>query len=213
LPRSHKHVLVALLAYARPDLTVYHAQSQLAVELDYSQTYIREILTHLTACRILGVVGTPRQHYATEYAIDLGHLPDRPIGLWRTRDHVPLADASGQRGTEFPSAQSVTQLPPEQGITQLPPERNSVAPRCNGLHSQKARPALQGPGQPTFAAPITPRGTEFGAPETALRHAGLHSIAAGPQSLPLTARPRTGQPYYFMLLIVLMEYTLKVQGG
>ncbi len=31
--------------------------------------------------------------------------------------------------------------------------------------------------------------------ETALRRAGLHSIAAGPQSLPLTARPLTGQPY------------------
>jgi hypothetical protein len=58
---------------------------------------------------------------------------------------------------------------------------------CNGLHSQKARPALQGPGRPTFAAPITPRGTAFGASETALRHAGLHSIAAGPHSLPLTA--------------------------
>jgi hypothetical protein len=79
---------------------------------------------------------------------------------------------------------------------------------CNGLHSQQARPALQGPGRPTFAAPITPRGTEFGASETALRHAGLHSIAAGPQSLPLTARPLTGQLCYFMFPIVLMEYTL-----
>jgi hypothetical protein len=76
LPRSHKYVLLALLAYARPDLTVYHAQRQLAAELDYSKTYIREILTHLTACQILGVVGTPRQHYATEYVIDLRHLPD-----------------------------------------------------------------------------------------------------------------------------------------
>jgi hypothetical protein len=83
LLRSHKHVLLALLAYARPDLTAYYAQSQLAVELDYSKTYIREILTHLMACRILGVVGTRRQHYATEYAIDLGYLPDQPIGLWR----------------------------------------------------------------------------------------------------------------------------------
>jgi hypothetical protein len=78
-------VLLALLAYARPDLTVYHAQSQLAAELDYSETYIREILTHLTACRLLEVLGAPRQHYATEYAIDLAHLPDRPLGRWRTR--------------------------------------------------------------------------------------------------------------------------------
>jgi hypothetical protein len=87
-----------------------------------------------------------------------------------------------------------------------------AANRCNGLHSKKARPTLQGPGRPTCAAPITPRGTEFGAAETALRHAGLHSIAAGPQSLLLTARPWTGQPYYFMLLIVLMEYTLILKG-
>jgi hypothetical protein len=116
-------VLLALLAYARPDLTVYHAQSQLATELDYSETYIREILTHLTACRILGVVGTPRQHYATEYNIDLAHLPDRPIGLWRKRDRAALADASGQSGTELPSEQGVTQLPPD--IL----EGNSVTPR------------------------------------------------------------------------------------
>jgi hypothetical protein len=85
-------------------------------------------------------------------------------------------------------------------------------PRCSGLHYKKARPALQGPGRPTFVATITPRGTEFVASETALRHAGLHSIAAGPHSLPLTARPSTGQPYYFMLLIVFMEYTLSAQG-
>jgi hypothetical protein len=130
LPRAHKHVLLALLAYARPDLTVYHAQSQFATELDYSKTYIREILTHLTACQILGVVGAPRQHYATEYAIDLGHLPDRPVGVWRTRDRALKADASGQSETELPSEQGGTRLPPEQGITQLPPERNPVARRA-----------------------------------------------------------------------------------
>jgi hypothetical protein len=130
LPRAHKYVLLALLAYARPDLTVYHAQRQLAAELDYSKTYIREILTHLTACQILGVVGTPRQHYATEYAIDLGHLPDRPVGVWRTRDRALKADASGQSETELPSEQGGTRLPPEQGITQLPPERNPVARRA-----------------------------------------------------------------------------------
>lgn len=129
LPRAHKHVLLALLAYARPDLTVYHAQSQLATELDYSKTYIREILTHLTACQILGVVGTPRQHYATEYAIDLGHLPDRPLGLWRMRDRAPHAETSGQSETELSSEQEGTRLPSEQGVTQLPPERNPVAPR------------------------------------------------------------------------------------
>jgi hypothetical protein len=124
LPRSHKYVLLVLLAYARPDLTVYHAQSQLAAELDYSETYIREILTHLTACRILGVVGAPRQHYATEYAIELGHLPDQPIGVWRMRDRALQADASGQSHTGLPSEQGITQLLSDMS------EDNAVAPRA-----------------------------------------------------------------------------------
>jgi hypothetical protein len=84
---------------------------------------------------------------------------------------------------------------------------------CNGLHSQKARPALQGPGRPTFAAPITPRGTEFGASETALRGAGLHSIVAGPQSLPLTARLPADQLHHFTLPTVFMGYTLMAHRG
>jgi hypothetical protein len=174
LPRAHKHVLLALLAYARPDLTVYHAQSQLAVELDYSETYIREILTHLTGCRILGVLGPPRQHYATEYAIDLGHLPDRPIGLWRRRDRAVPADASGQSGTELPSEQSVTQFPPEQGIIQLPPERNSVdlrgqlsEPQSNQRNTQEKKLFDQGVGNESPARPASSRaGAKIFAPET-----------------------------------------------
>jgi hypothetical protein len=84
---------------------------------------------------------------------------------------------------------------------------------CSDLHLNRARPALQGSGRSTFAAPSTPRGTAFGASETALKPAGLHSIAAGPQSLPLTARPLTGQLYDFMLPIVLMEYTFIAHRG
>jgi hypothetical protein len=173
LPRSHKYVLLALLAYARPDLTVYHAQSQLAAELDYSETYIREILTHLTACRILGVVGAPWQHYATEYAIDLGHLPDRALGRWRRRDRAPLADASGQSNTQLPSEQGGTGLPPHQGITQLPPECNSVTPRgqlsdpqSNHRNTEEEKLFYQGVGNERPAWPAAPRpGTRVPAPE------------------------------------------------
>lgn len=168
LPRAHKHVLLALLAYARPDLIVYHAQSQLATELDYSETYIREILTHLTACHILGVVGTPRQHYATEYAIDLGHLPDQPIGLWRKRDRALQADASGQSKTELPSEQGVTQLFP--GI----PESNSVTPRAQLSDPQTKHRNVEenklfhkGKMKPILARPAGPRaGVRVPAPET-----------------------------------------------
>jgi large exoprotein involved in heme utilization and adhesion len=173
LPRSHKYVLLALLAYARPDLTVYHAQSQLAAELDYSETYIREILTHLTACRILEVLGAPRQHYATEYAIDLGHLPDRPTGPWRKRDRAALADASGQSETQLPAEQGGTGLPPHQGITQLPLEHNSVAPRgqlsepqSNQRNTQEKKPFDKGVRHARPARSAVPRsGPRVPAPE------------------------------------------------
>jgi hypothetical protein len=56
------------------------------------------------------------------------------------------------------------------------------------------------------------RGTGFVAPETALMRVGLHSIVAGPQSLPLTRRS-TDQPHHFMLPTVWMEYTLMAHRG
>src|SRR6266704_986532 len=77
LPRPQKAVLHALLAYARADLTVYHAQGQLAWECDYTRPIIKKALAALQAQAILRVRQGPRQHRATEYAIDLNQLPSR----------------------------------------------------------------------------------------------------------------------------------------
>jgi hypothetical protein len=56
-----------------------------------------------------------------------------------------------------------------------------------------------------------PHGTGFGAPEPALRRAGLHSTAGGPQSLPLTAGLSADHLHHFTLPTVFMEYTLIAQ--
>ena len=53
------------------------------------------------------------------------------------------------------------------------PERAPPAvDTCSGLHSKRAGIALHGPGRPTLAATITPRGTGLCAPETAIRTYG-----------------------------------------
>jgi hypothetical protein len=81
LPRPQKIVLMALLVYARSDLTVYHAQEQLAWECDYTRPVIKAALAALKAQAILRVLQQPYQHYSTEYAIDLSRLPTRaPYG-------------------------------------------------------------------------------------------------------------------------------------
>jgi hypothetical protein len=88
---------------------------------------------------------------------------------------------------------------------------NTPLRKCSGLHSNRARTALYAPCRPTFAATITPRGTGFVAPETALMCAGLHSIATGLHSLPLTAPQSSDQPHHCMLPTVWMKYTLIAQ--
>ena len=93
LPRPQKAVLQALLAYARPDLTVYHAQGQLAWACDYTRPTIKQALAALKARAILRVLRGPRQHYATEYAIDLSRLPRRaPYQATAVDGHVVVED-------------------------------------------------------------------------------------------------------------------------
>jgi hypothetical protein len=123
LPRPQKAVLQALLAHARADLTVYHAQGQLAWECEYTRPIIKKALAALKAQAILRVRQEPRQHYATEYAIDLNHLPSRaPYRL-----KIPSGDDMSGNGAA-PPGQQETDLPADeallasQGATQLPPD-------------------------------------------------------------------------------------------
>jgi hypothetical protein len=128
LPRPQKVVLIALLTYARPDLTVYHAQEQLAWECDYTRPVIKQALAALRAQAILRVLQGPHQHYATDYAIDLNRLPTRaPYGS-RVVDGEVMAEhgVAVQQEKDLP-AEDVTHL--VQPATELPadePGGNSV---------------------------------------------------------------------------------------
>jgi hypothetical protein len=146
LPRPQKVVLQALLAYARPNLTVYHAQGQLAWACDYTRPIIKKALTALEAQAILRVLQGPRQHRATEYAINLNRLPSRAPYYSRDSDAVPTDGAAspGQREIQLPAelvpltGQRTIDIPAEDTIlaaqheTHLPSDRaggNSVTPR------------------------------------------------------------------------------------
>jgi hypothetical protein len=130
LPRPQKVVLLALLAYARPDLTVYHAQEQLAWECDYTRPVIKAALAALKAQAILRVLQGPHQHYATDYAIDLNRLPSRtPYGS-RAVDGEVMGEhgVAVQQEKDLP-AEDVTHL--VQPAIELPadePGGNSVPP-------------------------------------------------------------------------------------
>lgn len=146
LPRPQKVVLLALLAYARADLTVYHAQGQLAWECDYTRPIIRKALAALEAQAVLRVLQGPRQHRATEYTIDLTRLPSRAPYYAQDSDAGPTEGATSprQREIQLPAelvpltSQQAIKLPsegatlPVQHETELPfddSEGNSVTPR------------------------------------------------------------------------------------
>ena len=127
LPRPQKVVLLALLAYARPDLTVYHAQEQLAWECDYTRPVIKAALAALKAQAILRVIQGPHQHYATDYAIDLSRLPSRaPYGS-RTIDREVIAE-----DRMIQPAQGVIELPADEVIPLAQPEIHLPAGKPGG---------------------------------------------------------------------------------
>jgi hypothetical protein len=119
LPRPQKVVLQALLAYARSDLTVYHAQGQLAWACDYTRPVIKQALAALKAQAILRVLENPRQHYATEYAIDLSQLPSRAPYYAQDSDAGPTDEAASPRQGEIQLPAGVASLA-SQRIIELP---------------------------------------------------------------------------------------------
>jgi hypothetical protein len=132
LPRPQKVVLLALLAYARPDLTVYHAQEQLAWECDYTRPAIKQALAALKAQAILRVLQGPHQHYATDYAIDLSHLPSRApyrskvvAGDAIAEDRMP---APTQRVHDLPAEDEMPLIQPVRGLPAGEPGGKSVSP-------------------------------------------------------------------------------------
>jgi hypothetical protein len=132
LPRPQKVVLIALLVYARPDLTVYHAQEQLAWECDYTRPVIKAALAALKAQAILWVLQGPHQHYATDYAIDLTRLPARaPYGSRAVDGHVRAEDEAAtpaQRESDLPAGDGMPWIQPARGLPPDIPEGKSISP-------------------------------------------------------------------------------------
>jgi hypothetical protein len=185
LPRPQKVVLLALLAYARPDLTVYHAQEQLAWECDYTRPIIKAALAALRAQAILRVVQRPHQHYATEYAIDLSRLPTRaPYGA-----HAAAGDTMAEGGIAVP-IQGTSNLPAEDVTPLIQPVRELPAGKLGGNSvspsGQLADPqVVQDVSKKLFVIgnePTPPR------PDTSLRNGQSH---APPSRRP---RPATTRP-------------------
>jgi hypothetical protein len=133
LPRPQKVVLLALLAYARPDLTVYHAQEQLAWECDYTRPIIKQALAALKAQAILRVIQGPHQHYATDYAIDLSRLPSRaPYGSRTVDGHMKAEDGAAtpaQRVHDLPAEDERPVIQPTRGLPAGEPGGKLVSPR------------------------------------------------------------------------------------
>jgi hypothetical protein len=197
LPRPQKVVLLALLAYARPDLTVYHAQEQLAWECDYTRPVIKQALAMLKAQAILRVLQGPHQHYATDYAIDLNRLPTRaPYGS-RVVDGEVMAEhgVAAQQEKDLPAedvthlAQPATDLPADEpGGNLVPPSRQLGDPqvvqvvreKISFLSDESISPHLSTSAGPSSPSTPRPRSTPRRPPET-----------PAPETLPLTEALRS----------------------
>ena len=192
LPRPQKVVLLALLAYARPDLTVYHAQEQLAWECDYTRPVIKAALAALKAQAILRVLQGPHQHYATDYAIDLSRLPTRaPYGSRAVIGEVMAEHGvAAQRERDLPAedvmhlVQPTTELPADEpGGKSVSPSGQLADPQVVQVVQEKIfllsdePTSLQPSTGPGYRSPATPRprSTPRRPPET-----------PAPETLPVT---------------------------
>jgi hypothetical protein len=194
LPRPQKAVLQALLAYARPNLTVYHAQEQLAWACDYTRPVIKQALAALKAQAILRVLQRPHQHYATEYAIDLSRLPTRaPYGSQAITDDEVSGDgaAISVQGVdelpaedETPVIQPAIELPAgESGGKSVPPSGQLADPQVVQVVREKilflsdefTSPQPSASSEHSSPSAPRPRSTSRRPPET-----------SAPETLPLT---------------------------
>jgi hypothetical protein len=194
LTRPQKVVLIALLVYARPDLTVYHSQDQLAWECDYTRPVIKAALAALKAQAILRVLHGPHQHYSTEYAIDLSCLPTRaPYGSKTVAEDAVAEDEV------TPCMQMVNDLPAEDETPLIQPARelpagkpggNSVSPSGQIADPQVVQVVREKilflPAQSTSPQPGTSRGSyvpSASQPRSTLRRP---SEIPAPETLPVT---------------------------
>jgi hypothetical protein len=166
LPRPQKSVLQALLAYARPDLTVYHAQEQLAWACDYTRPIIKQALAALKAQAILRVLQGPHQHYATEYAIDLSRLPTRsPYGAHTVAGDAIAEDrmtAPVQGANGLPAEEVRPVIQPARGLPAGEPGGKSVSPSGQMADPQVVHAVLEKIFSPCDRSTTSGSGTGLG---------------------------------------------------
>jgi len=121
LPRAQKAVLTILLAYARPDLSVYHSEAEIAWESEYTVPTVRAALSRLLAQGVLTVRQKPRQHYAIEYQIHLDKLKTR-APYSRRRQRQPDPDGGRNRPQGENSLSSDGEVAMSQRENDLPSE-------------------------------------------------------------------------------------------
>ena len=150
LPRAEKVVLQVLLAYARPDLSVSHAQAELAWKGEYTEHTVSDALKALKAAKIVTEApGHGRAPYrATAYQIDLRHLPTRSSSPPRTRPFIHATDGGPPPITENHIALDKSNLSTRDVQT-----RNHVGFETEQNRALTTQTPNDGPQTPTHFAP------------------------------------------------------------